>query len=328
MRYGENFHNATPIGRYGLYDAPQQALGFLISQTTFIEQEVYRIQYPDIMYPRLVPVDSSASEWAKSITYYSLDKVGNADWFDGYAHNMPLADVNRQKYEQSIEMAGIGYRYTTEELGVQMMIPGTNLSTERAEAARRAYQEFVDRICRVGDPRKSIFGLINSPIVQKLTAPATGTGSSPLWINKTADQMITDVQTSLTQVYQGSLTVEMADTVLLPIAQLQILANTRIPNTYGNALDYLRKYNLYTFTTGQELTILGILNLDTAGSGGTARMITYRRDPSIVKLHIPMQHRFLPVWQTGPMVFDIPGIFRIGSVEIRRPGAFCYTDGI
>jgi hypothetical protein len=45
-----------------------------------------------------------------------------------------------------------------------------------------------------------------------------------------------------------------------------------------------------------------------------------------VKLHIPMIQRFLPVWQTGPI--DIPGIFRVGSVEIRRPGAFAYVDGI
>jgi hypothetical protein len=28
------------------------------------------------------------------------------------------------------------------------------------------------------------------------------------------------------------------------------------------------------------------------------------------------------------MVFDIPGIFRLGPVEIRRPGAVRYVDGI
>jgi hypothetical protein len=310
-----------------MYDT-QQAFGFLVSQTSHIEPEVYRIQYPDILYTRLIPIDSSASEWAKSVTYYSVDKVGNADWYDGYATAMPVADINRNKYEQSIEMAAIGYRYTLEELGQAMMIPNLNLSTERAAAARRAYEEFVDRMARVGDKRKNVTGLFNNALVQQVTAPATGTGSSSLWVNKTADQMIADVQNSLTQVYQGSLTVEMADTVLLPIANLQLLANTRVPNTYGNALEYLQKYNLYKQTTGQDLTILATINLDTMGIGGTARMVTYRRDPQIVKLHIPMPHRFFSVWQTGPMTFDIPGVFRIGSTEIRRPGAFCYTDGI
>jgi hypothetical protein len=241
---------------------------------------------------------------------------------------MPMADINRDKREQGIEMAGIGYRYNLEELGVAMLIPGMNLSTERAEAARRAYEEFIDRIVRVGDTKKNIQGLFNSPYVTRVLAAATGTGSSSLWSTKTADQMITDVQQALTQVYQGSLTVEMADTILLPIANMQLLANTRIPNTYGNALEYLAKYNLWTHTTGAPLTILGIINLDTAGVGGTARMIAYRRDPQILKLHLPMPHRFLPVWQTGPMTYDIPGIFRVGSVEIRRPGAMAYVDGI
>ena len=39
--------------RYGLYDNQQQ-LDFLRAQATYIEAVVYRIQYPEIMYPSLV----------------------------------------------------------------------------------------------------------------------------------------------------------------------------------------------------------------------------------------------------------------------------------
>lgn len=306
----------------------QQALGFLLQQTSYIEQEVYRIQYPDIIYPTLVPVDTSANEWAKSITYFSLDRVGQADWFDGMATNMPVADINRAKYEQTIEMAGIGYRYTLEELGHAMMVPGTNLSSERAEAARRAYEEFMDRMARVGDSRKGVTGLFNNAFVTREDAIADGTGSSALWTAKTADQIVRDVNNSLLGVYENSLTVEMADTVLLPIAAMTILAQKRLENTPVTALEYLMKNNLYTHTTGAPLMIRGVLDLAAAGSGGVGRMVTYRRDPRVVKFHVPMPHRFLPVWQTGPITFDVPGIFRVGSVDIRRPGAFRYVDGI
>lgn len=313
--------------RMNLVDS-QQALGFLIQQTSFIEAEVYRTQYPDIIYPQLVPVDTSASEWAKSVTYFSLDKVGEANWFSGMATDMPLADINRAKHEQGIEMAGIGYRYTLEEIGQAMMVPGLNLSSERAEAARRSYEEFMDRLARVGDTRKGVTGLINNVNVTREDAIADGTGSSALWSTKTADQIVRDVQDALLGVYQGSNTVEMADTVLLPISAMSTLSNTRVSNTAVTALEYLAKNNLYTFTTGAPLMIRGILNLDTAGVGGVGRMVTYRRDPRVVKLHVPMPHRFLPIWQTGPITFDIPGIFRVGSVEVRRPGAFRYVDGI
>lgn len=314
--------------RHFMVDA-QQAIGFLIEQTTFIEQEVYRIQYPEIIYPQLVPIDTTASEWAKSVTYFSLDKVGQANWFANNATDMPIADINKSKFEQGIEMAGIGYRYNLEELGQAMQVPGTNLTAERAEAARFSYEQFMDRLAYVGNTAKGFTGLMNNSNVTRVDAIADGTGSSALWSTKTADQIIRDVnQTGLSGIYEGSLTVEIADTVLLPVAAMNILSITRIPNTPTTALEYLAKNNLYTFTTGQQLMIRGVLGLETAGSGGVGRMICYRRDPRVVKLHVPMTHRFLPVWQTGPITYDIPGIFRVGGVEIRRPGAFRYVDGI
>ncbi len=313
--------------RMNLVDS-QQALGFLVQQTSYIESEVYRIQYPDIIYPQLIPIDESAGEWTKSITFFSLDKVGEAAWFSGMATDMRIADVNRARHEQGVEMAGIGYRYTLEELGQAMMVPGLNLTNERAESARRAYEEFMDKLVRFGDTSKSLTGLFNNANVTRVDIIADGTGSSPNWSAKSADQIIRDVQSALTGVYDGSLTVEMPDTILLPIAAMEILSITRIPNTPITALAYLAANNLYTFTTGQPLMIRGVLDLNTAGKGGVGRMVTYRRDPRVLKLHLPMRHRFLPVWQTGPITFDIPGIFRTGSVEIRRPGAMRYSDNV
>jgi hypothetical protein len=313
--------------RLNVYDNPQQAFAFLVSQTAFIEPEVYRIAYPEIIYQQLIPIDSSAGEWAKIITYFSLDKVGKADWLNSGANDIPYADINRNKFDQGIEMAGIGYNYTLEEIGVAMQVPGLNLTAERAEAARFAYEMFMDAYAYKGDATKNVTGLFNNANVTTVTA-ATGAGGSTHWSTKTADEMIKDVQNALTGVYEGSLTVEMADTVLLPIGEMQLLANTRVTNTYGNALDYLAKYNLYTYYTGAPLTIRSVLGLDSAGGDGGGRMIVYRRDPRVLKLHIPMPHRFLPVFQRSAMQFDIPGIFRVGSVEIRRPGAIRYIDGI
>jgi len=306
----------------------QQALSFLIEQTSHIDAEVYKVQYPDIIYSQLIPIDTSANEWAKSITYFSMDKVGQADWFDGNATDMRLANINRNKFEQGVEMAGIGYRYTLEELGQAMLVSGLNLSAERAEAASYAYESFMDKLAYLGDSNKGFTGLINNASVTIIQAAATGTGSSKLWSTKTADQMITDVQAALSGVYEGSNTVEMADTILLPVDAIQQLSIARIPNTTATALEYLSKNNLYTHVTGQTLTIRGVLGLGTAGGGGVGRMVAYRKDPRVLKLHVPMPHRFLPVWQTGPMTFDIPGIFRTGSVEIRRTAAVRYVDGI
>lgn len=313
--------------RLGLYDN-QEMFQFTQNEATFIEAKVYRIQYPDIIYRDLVPIDTSAGEWAPSVTYYLIDSVGAADWYDGMADDMPMADINRDQRVQSIEMAAIGYRYSLPEIGAAMRIPGLNLGAERANSARRRAEEFVDRIVRVGDVRKGITGVINNQNVTVTDAPATGSGGHSEWEYKTGDQMVADVNSQLINIYVGSQTAEIADTLLLPFEKLQLLATTRMSNTMETALEFLAHANVYTFTTGKPLTIRGILNLSTAGVANTARMVTYHKDEDIVKLHYPMPHRFLPVWQRGATTFEIPGIMRVASVEIRRPAAFGYLDGI
>lgn len=311
------------------YDT-QQALGFLVSQVSHIEPQVIRVLYPDIQYPSLIPIDTSANEWAKSITFYSLDKLGQAQWFHHTATDMAIADVQRSKFEQQVEMAGIGYRYTLEELGQAMMIPGTNLTAERAEAARRAYEEFMETVMLRGDTSRGWTGLFNDPNVTVIVNPPTGTAGSAAWADKTPDDIISDINDVLSGQYQATLTIELSDTLLLPITEFARLAGTpRASGSDMSILDWVQKYNVYTAQTNQPLTIRGVRGLENAGSGGDmGRAIAYRRDMQILKGHVPMAHRFLPVWQTGPITFDIPGIFRTGGVEVRRPGGMRYIDGV
>jgi hypothetical protein len=310
--------------RYRVTD--QQAMGFLIAQTSHIESQVVEIQYPDIQYPQLIPVDTSANEWAKSVTYFSVDKTGKANWFHARAKDIHVADVERAKYEVDVEMADIGYRYDIEELGQAMMIPGTNLSADRAAAARRAYEEFVDDVALRGKAEKNMYGIMNYPGIT--TVLASNEGGNTTWDDKDPDDILADVNNALTGVYTGSLTVEMADTVLLPVTALTILGTRRLESTEISILQYLLKNNVYTMITGRPLTIRALRGLETAGQNGSGRMVAYRRDPQVLKMHIPMTHRFLNVWQTGPLVFDVPGIFRLAGLEIRRPGAVRYVDGI
>src|SRR4051812_47849148 len=128
----------------------QVAMAFMVNQASYIEAEVYRTQYPEIQYPFLIPIDDAAPDWVKSITFYSIDAVGQAQWFHHMATDMRLADVSRAAYEQGVEMAGIGYRYTLEEIGQAMML-NWSLTTERAAAASRAAEEFVENIAMAGD---------------------------------------------------------------------------------------------------------------------------------------------------------------------------------
>jgi hypothetical protein len=319
--------------RMNFADASQSAFNFLVSQLSVIEPQVYKIRYPDVQYPQLVPLDTSGSEWAKSFTFFSQDMVGQADWFHHMAMDIPLADITREKKEVGVEMAGIGYHYTMEELGQGMMIPGFTLTTDRAAAAKRAAEEFINGIVLYGKPNasndvKGWKGLINEPTVTVSQVQADGTGGSPSFDDKTADQVLRDINDALTGVYVESLTVEMADTILVPISVFASLGTRRIPSTAITILQFLSAYNTYTAQTGAPLTIRAVRGLDTAGTGGTGRMVVYRNDPQVLKQRIPMPHRFWPAWQRSPLRFDVPGTFRLAPLEIRRPKAIRYIDGI
>lgn len=305
----------------------QEAMGFLVSQTAYIESQVYETQYPDIQYPQIIPVDTSAPEWINTITFFSVDKVGQADWFSHLAKDVPIADVFRSKADETVEMAAIGYRYSLQELSVAARL-GLRLTADRASAANRAYEEFVDRFALVGDTRKNKTGIMNNASVTVIDVPNGASGQAD-WNTKTADEIAKDVNLILTGIYTESLTVEIADTLLLPVEMLLLLSTKRMgPDTAMTLLTWLTSNNAYTAVTGRPLTIRGLRGLEDAGSGGSGRMIAYRRSPEVLKMHIPMPHQFLEVWRTGPLVYDVPGIFRLGGVEIRRPKAVRYADDI
>jgi hypothetical protein len=243
------------------------------------------------------------------------------------AKDIPRADVVRQKFEHGLEMAAIGYGYTLEELG-QAAMTGQPLTADRALAASRAAEEFLDAVALTGDTGKNWTGLINDPNVTVSEVPLDGDGGSPAFSDKTSDQIMRDVNAALSGVYEDTKQVEMADMLLLPVSIYTTLATRRVTGIDRTIMSWLEEYNAYTAYTKQPLTIMAVRGLETAGEGGTGRMVAYKKDPQVLKFHLPMSHNFLQAYQDGPMQFEVPGIFRTGGLEIRRPGAMRYVDKI
>ena len=310
-------------------DAPQRALSFMVSQAAMIETSVYAIRYQDIQYQALVPVDTSAPEWISAVTYLSNDGVGKAEWFSGKAQDVPNVELLREKFDTTVSMAAIGYRYDDEEINKAMML-GMNLTSDKAALARRIAEEKIDAVAMVGDTQKGLTGLVNATTPTATTAPADGTGSATTFATKTPDQVLRDINAQLTGMFTGTLGGEIADTLLLPYSVLLDISTRRIDAVNQTTiLEWVKRNNIYTLTTGGELMIRGVFGyLDTAGASSTKRMVAYRRSPDVLKMHVPMPFKFLPVWRVGPMLYEVPGIFRIGGVDIRRPKAVRYLDGI
>ena len=302
-----------------MYDAAT-ALAFIENARKYVEREVNETIFPEILYPSLIPVDTSAPEWTKTIEYRSQESYGKADWINGNADDIPLAGNSYGKDQSTVFMAGIGYGYGYEELHASMAY-GVNLPNADAIAARQAYEQFVDKVAFLGDASKGKTGLLNADGVAIDAATATFATANESQILQMFNKLIGGTATGTAYRF-------VSDTVLLPFDQFTYLASTPLTNKEGTLLDFVQKYNIYSATTGKPLVIRAFDRLNGAGAGGVDRAVAYSRNPTVVKLHIPMPHRFLPVYQTGALNFVVPGVFRLSGTEIRNKAAVRYMDGV
>lgn len=291
----------------------QAALGFVVSQRTHIETEVLRKPYPEIKYSRLIPVDTSANPFAASVTHFAQDSVGKAKFVNGKGDDVPLVNIKGSKFEQTVNMAGVGYSFSLEEIGAAQQL-GTNLSSDGAEAARMAYEQFVDAVAFLGDTTIGVEGFYNMTGITTAAAGATFAASTP-------DEIATIVNTALVAIQTDTLGVEVANTIILPLKTSAQL-HRRMTDGTGTVLDYIRSANVYTSTTGQPLTIEFDYRLDSLN-----KMVVYRRDPQVVKMHMPMPLRFIAP-QAVNLEIKTLGMFRFAPVNIRRPKAVRYISGV
>lgn len=306
-------------------DAMQANLGFVMSQIATIEPTVYAIKYPDIRYRGIIPIETTGNPWSKTVAYVSMDGVGKARWIADKSSDIPVVGVTMDKGETTIQMAGIGYDYGIEEVAQARML-GIPLEATKASLARRVSEEMIDRVALDGDALKGFSGLFNYPGVTSASVP-NGAGGSPLWTSKTGDEALADVNAVLSGVYSATNYTSIADTLLMSLDRQNHLASKRLGDTGETVLSFLKRANVYTATTGQPLTIRGLRGLETAGAGGTQRMIAYRNSPEVLKMHVPMPHRFLDVQVQG-LRYVVPGIFRLGGLDVRLPKEVRYADGL
>ena len=314
-------------------DAMQANLGFVVSQTSHVEAGVYRIKYADIQYKSLIPVDRTANPWATSVTFFSMDGVGQASWASGKAYDIPMVGMAQNKFETPVYMSAIGYDYGLEEVEQAKML-GINLGGEKAMIARRVSEEFVDGVALMGNAEKNMKGLFNYPGIPTASAAAAGASSptgqtaSTKWRDKTPDAIIAEFNGHVLGTFTATNTVSMADTVGLPWDTFLYISSTpRASGSDMSILAWLRLNNVYTARTGQPLAIFGVRGLETIGAGGTGRVLAYRRSPEVLKLHMPMPFQFLPVQVKG-LAYVVPGIMRMGGLDVRLPNEVRYLDGV
>ena len=297
-------------------------LAFLESRLAYIESKIYEKKYGAITYPGVIPVSNEAGEYAQAVVYYYMDGAAVAEFVGTRSLNVPVATIAMDKETVGVELGATGYEYSDEEIRQAMQL-GQNLPQSKADVCMQAYEQKAQRVAMSGDASHNFYGFINNPNVTAATVVNPGSGTE--WVNKTPDEILTDVNTVMGGIFVDTLQAEMPDTLALPTAQYNYIAGTpRSATSDTTIMRWLLNNSPYLSGEG---SIKPVAELTGAGAGATDRMVAYKNDSEKLVFHVPMPLRFLAPQRKG-RGFEVPAEFKLAGVEVRYPGSMRYADGI
>lgn len=284
-----------------------------------IRARTYDIKYPNLRARDFLPVDNSIDPAIANVTYGQYTMVGAAIIISNYSQRLPRADVFRKEFSAKVRSIGVSYGWSMQEMR-EAAYTGVPLDQRKASAARRAFEEKIDNIACLGDTGNGLVGFFNLASAQTYTVP-NGAASSPLWANKTPDEIIKDLNGIITLVVSTTKEIEHPNMLLLPTAQYQYIAST--PRSSISDTTILEFFKM----AHPEVRVESWWRLAGAGTSGTDRMIAYVNDPDHLQLVMPLEFtQMAPEWEGLELLTNCEG--RCGGVQCYYPLSVCYGDGI
>ena len=183
-----------------------------------------------------------------------------------------------------------------------------------------------DQMVYIGATEVGATGLVNTSGITSGTV-ANGVSGSPLWVNKTPDEILADVNTLLTSTWQAAAFAVCPGKLLLPPAQFSYITSQKVSSA-GNVsiLKFLKENAISLQINGKELDIQPLKWLTGRGSGGSNRMVAYTNEEQYVRFPMVPIMRQTAYYQG--IRFTAPYLWLFGEMEFVYPETLQYADGI
>ena len=211
----------------------------------------------------------------------------------------------------------------------KMLNVGRDPETFLNKGIRLHCDKAIDRNVYRGFDKVNSVGLCNSRNVARVSSPATGTGGSSSWASKTADQILTDINTVIAGIWKACdcSSDALPNHILVPVDQFGQLVTRKVSDdSERSILTYVLENNL-TNQQGGNLVIspckwcLGI------GANNTDRMVCYINDPDKICFNLTQPLRRMET-EYAEMRIKIPYIAQFSEVRFLYPSTVRYVDGI
>lgn len=255
----------------------------------------------------------------------TLDSIGNMPWISAETTAIPGVSVNGQKIVLPLRLAAREVSYTSVELE-RSQLTGQQIDRQKMDAMNILYQMNVDQMVYIGSTDVGATGLVNDAGVTVDNAADGLTGSS-LWVDKTPDEILADVNSLLTNTWSASAFAICPSKILLPPANFSYIAAQKVSSA-GNVsiLKFLKENSIALQINGKELDIQPVKWLTSAGVDSANRMVAYTNDVSRVRYPMVPIRRETAYYQG--VRFTAPYLWAMGQMEFVYPETVRYSDGI
>jgi hypothetical protein len=239
--------------------------------------------------------------------------------------------VDTGKIPNPLTPWGLEIKYSILELESAAKM-GRPIDAQKYEALQLKLQMDTDEQVYVGDATLNVGGLVNNALVTNIANVPNGAGGSPLWSNKTPNEILADVNEIIFSAWAQSAFAVLPNRLLLPPLKFGYINATPVTTAgTGSILKFIMENNLLVAQGLGNLVIAPAKWLVGAGVGGnigvsgTDRMVAYRKDKKYVRFPMtPLQRT--PV-QYDSIYHKSTYFCRLGVVEVVYPETLAYRDG-
>lgn len=318
--------NITPalVGyRQCRFDSVEDASIFFARELDYIKTKAYDKVYPEFTALNHFPITHEVPEGAESTTYYSYEKTGYAEIISNYATDLPRADVKGEPTTAMIKSIGASYGYSVQDMRASRMA-GKSLDTRRADAARYSIDRKTNEIAFAGDKKHKLMGMLSTDNDIPLYT-LTSVDDKTSWKEKSANEILADVNGMFA--YQAKLTqdVERADTLALPPDVYIDISTRQIPNTGYTVKKFLMENAPYLkdIISAPELSEQ---NESTNPYGANIAML-YTNSAEKFSLEIPMAFYQYPL-QVRNLETIVPCEERVAGIIMYYPLSALIAVGV
>lgn len=309
-------------------DAIENQTLFFNRALEFLTAKAYEVEYEVLPFRNIFPVINQGGAGVKEIVSEVYDFFAKAQVISGAAKDIPFVAGGGKEIKYPVVMWGIGASWTLQELQAFVVAQRNNrarYSPEqiRQKSALRGIEEALNDQAFYGLPDAGIYGFLEHPLVP-VGVVDSGVSGYTDWSNKTADEILADVNGLADSVFIGSKMREKPDTLLLPPSKWSLIKNRRLDNRDISILTYLLENSQYFKS---EANIVPINELEGAGYNSTGKMAAYCKQEDKICVEIPEEAQSMPVQQQLFSYMLLWYAYSAGCV-IRYPRSIAFAEGI